>query len=117
MVFYFVWYAISETIKKSTSATIRGAKADLIILVLFYFYLLVEIIPRIIKVASMQKVSIIYPSIISITNAPMPDTRPIIKVTSITLGVIPFKPMYSNCNSSNRAGTEKIATKVSTSRK
>jgi len=79
--------------------------------------LLVEIIPRIIKVASMQKVSIIYPSIISITSAPMPDTTPRIKVNSITLVVIPSKPMYSNCNSSNRAGTEKIAIKISTSRK
>ena len=112
MVFYFVWYAISETIKKSTSATIKGAKADLIILVLFYFYLLVEIIPRIIKVASMQKVSIIYPSIISQTNAPMADTKPIIKVTSITVGVIPSKPMTSNCNSSNSAGNENTAIKV-----
>jgi hypothetical protein len=60
MVFYFVWYAISKTIKKSTSATIRGAKADLIILVLFYFYLLVEIIPRIIRDARTIKVSNIF---------------------------------------------------------
>jgi hypothetical protein len=69
----------------------------------------VEIIPRIIKVASMQKVSIIYPSIISQTNAPIADSKPIPAVTIITVGVIQLNPITSNCNSSNSAGNENTA--------
>lgn len=47
------------------------------------------------------------------TTAPMADTKPIIKVTSITVGVIPSKPITSNCNSSNRAGNENTAMNTS----
>jgi hypothetical protein len=42
----------------------------------------------------------------------MADTTPIIKVTSITVGLIPSNPMTSSCNSSSSAGNEKIAIKV-----
>ena len=44
--------------------------------------------------------------------APIADTKPIIKVTSITVGVIPFRPMTSNCSSSSSAGNENTAIKV-----
>ena len=54
-----------------------------------------------------------YPSNISQITAPIADTKPMIKVTSITVGVIPSKPMTSNCNSSNRAGSENTAMNVS----
>ena len=49
------------------------------------------------------------------TTAPIADTAPIKAVAIITLPVIPFRPMTSNCNSSSRAGSEKIATNVRTS--
>jgi hypothetical protein len=43
----------------------------------------------------------------------MADARPIIKVTSITVGVIPFRPMTSSCSSSSSAGSENTAMNVS----
>ena len=49
------------------------------------------------------------------TTAPIADTAPIKAVAIITLPVIPFRPMTSSCSSSSRAGSEKIAIKVSTS--
>jgi hypothetical protein len=42
----------------------------------------------------------------------MADARPIIKVTSITVGVIPFRPMTSSCSSSSSAGNENTAMNV-----
>jgi hypothetical protein len=114
MVFYFVWYAILKKIKKSTSATIRGAKADLIILVLFFFilffYLVVEKIPRIIRDARTIKVSNIfsYPNT-SQSQAPIAEIIPIISVANIRAGVTKLIPITSNCNSSNKAGIENTA--------
>jgi hypothetical protein len=42
----------------------------------------------------------------------MADARPIIKVTNITVGVIPFRPMTSSCSSSSSAGNENTAMNV-----
>ncbi len=61
--------------------------------------------------------SIDYPSIASITIAPMADSKPMATVTIITLTDIPFSPMTNNCNSSSRAGNENTATPSNTSRK
>ena len=44
--------------------------------------------------------------------APIADTKPIIKVTSITVGVIPFRPMTNSCSSSSSAGNENTAMNV-----
>ena len=61
--------------------------------------------------------SIDYPSIASITTAPIADSKPITTVAIITLTDIPFNPITSNCNSSNSAGNENTATNSNTSRK
>jgi hypothetical protein len=42
----------------------------------------------------------------------MADARPIIKVTNITVGVIPFRPMTNSCSSSSSAGRDSIAITV-----
>ncbi len=65
----------------------------------------------------MNKTISIYPSIISITTAPVAHTAPIKAVAIITLPVIPFKPMTSSCSSSSSAGNENTAMPSNTSRK
>jgi hypothetical protein len=42
----------------------------------------------------------------------MADTKPIIKVTSITVGVIPFRPMTNKFSCSSSAGNENTAMNV-----
>jgi hypothetical protein len=44
--------------------------------------------------------------------APIADTKPIIKVTSITVGVIPFRPMTNKFSCSSSAGNENTAMNV-----
>ena len=61
--------------------------------------------------------SIDYPSIASITIAPIADTKPIATVAIITLTDIPLRPMTSSCNSSSSAGNENTAMPSNTSRK
>ena len=39
----------------------------------------------------------------------MADAKPIIKVTSITVGVIQLKPITSSCSCSSSAGSENTA--------
>lgn len=46
-------------------------------------------------------------------QAPIADTTPIISVTTITVGVIPSKPMASSCSSSSSAGSENTAMNTS----
>ncbi len=61
--------------------------------------------------------SIDYPSIASITIAPIADTKPMATVAIITLTDIPLRPMTSSCSSSNSAGNENTAMPSNTSRK
>ena len=58
-----------------------------------------------------NSVILIYPNSSQI-QAPIADTKPITAVTIITVGVMPSKPMTSNCNSSSSAGNENTAIKT-----
>lgn len=64
-----------------------------------------------------NKMISIYPSIISITTAPIADTAPMKAVAIITLPVIPLRPITSSCSSSSNAGNENTAMPSNTSRK
>ena len=69
-----------------------------------------EIIPRIIKVASNAKVSNIfsYPNT-SQSQAPIAEIIPRISVTSIRVGVTKLIPITNRFNSSSSAGNENTA--------
>ena len=57
--------------------------------------------------------SIDYPSIASITTAPIADSTPMIAVAIITLADIKLKPITSSCSSSSSAGNENTAMNTS----
>jgi len=57
----------------------------------------------------MNKMISIYPSIISQTNAPIADSKPITAVAIIMFTLIPSSPMTSSCSSSSSSGNENTA--------